>query len=347
VKIVFLYSLLTPSVSAVLRALVTNHEAQIVVYYWDKGGNKPYDLPEITCVDYRPMSALSAKDIEQQTLRENPELIYVTAWQEPKYLRTCRSAMSLGIPVVSGFDDNWLGTVRQRVGAKLIRLIKRFHFSHAMASGPRQYHYARLFGFADKEILYYLFSADTDRFDFEAGSSVASKEDAPFIYIGRYSASKGIKTLAAGYRIYRESLEGRRNLICFGNGDEKVLLESIEGIDVREYTTHANLIKQCRISAAFVLPSVYDPSPLVVHEMTLLGMPLVLSENVGNRLMFLINGFNGFVFRASDPQDLASKLKRFDTMLPKAHATFVSNSHKLSAQHSPELVAASLVSILI
>jgi glycosyltransferase involved in cell wall biosynthesis len=347
-KIIFLYSLLTPSVASVLRSLVANHCASIVFYYWDKGGNKPFSLPTIPGVEYRPVSTLSANEIASQVLSEAPDLIYVVAWQERKYLRACRLVLKAQVPVIAGFDDNYLGTWKQRFGLLMVRAFKHHYFSHAMVSGPRQYHYASMFGFADDQIIYYLFSADAARFSNASREAVnrALGTDRKFIFVGRYSAVKGIATLAAGYRIYRERLGGKYRLACFGSGKEEAKLRDIEGLEVNGYIDHDSLVEHCRNAVAFVLPSVYDPSPLVVHEMSLQGLPMVLSDNVGNRHMFLIGGFNGFIFRTDDPEDLARALAKIDQLSDEELANFGRNSLRLSVQHAPDLVAASLVSVV-
>jgi glycosyltransferase involved in cell wall biosynthesis len=346
-SIVFLYSLITPSVSAVLKELVERYKVNLVVYYWDKGGNKPFELKEVSGIKYIPSSKLSARQISDEVLSIAPAAVYVTAWQERKYLEACRKMIRKGVPVIAGFDDNWINSFRQRVGSLVVRSLRKWHFSHAMVSGPRQYHYAMRFGFRDSQILYYLFSADTSRFRKAANSQTEPRNAIDsFIFIGRYTESKGIETLAQAFAIYRSKLAGKLKLKCFGNGVDSNLLEKVEGVEVNGYVGHEAIQSVCNNAIAFVLPSIYDPSPLVVHEMALSGMPLLLSENVGNRHMFLINGFNGYTFQAGDPHDLARRLKDFEELSERQLNAMRQQSVRLAEQHNPTFTAASIMSVV-
>jgi glycosyltransferase involved in cell wall biosynthesis len=348
-KIVFLYTLTTNSVYAVLRSLAENSQNEIMVFYWNKGGNKPVSPPEISNVKFIGSSNLSNKDICDIVSKFSPSLIYVTAWQEKKYLPVVYKFKRNGIPVVAGFDDNWIGSLRQVAGSLLVSILGSLFFSHAMVSGPRQYYYAIKFGFKDSQILYYLFSADTNNFKANQDTlinPVISSNKTSFIFIGRYSDVKGISTLAKGFTIYKQQFRGRYNLICFGNGPQKKLLEGIEGVIVNDYGDMKTIINSANESLAFILPSNYDPSPLVVHEMALLGLPLLLSSNVGNRHMFLINNYNGLLFKAGDPNDLARSLIEFDALSVDEISQWGRNSILLSKQHNENFVGSSLISII-
>jgi glycosyltransferase involved in cell wall biosynthesis len=163
--------------------------------------------------------------------------------------------------------------------------------------------------------------------------------------VGRYAKDKGISTLADAYRLYQRDFDGERPLKCYGVGDQEALLRGIPGLEVRGYTSHDDLVAECRTAAAFVLPAIYDACPLVVHEMCLIGLPLLLSCNVGNRHIFLIEGFNGFCFDADDPVDLAKAFRRFDELSLAEIRQFAANSRLLGTQHHPRFTAASLLSI--
>lgn len=343
-KILFLYTLVTNSVYAVLRSLTEYKDVEILVIYWDKGGNKPVNVPHIPKVVFQPVSAMSSNDIFNLSKSFGPNLIYVTAWQERRYLYVVYKFRIMKIPVVAGFDDNWLGNFRQHLGSVIVMLFSKYFFSHAMVSGPRQYHYAIKFGFKDSQILYYLFSADVNSFLPIEHDNLMGKSN--FIFVGRYHNVKGISTLADAFKIYKSRLNGKFNLICFGNGPQRSLLEGIEDVTVNDYADMTTIVNEASKAVAFILPSTYDPSPLIVHEMVSLGLPLVLSENVGNKHIFLINHFNGFTFKTSDPNDLARAMLKFDGLTLSELQELSKNSYRLSLQHRPDFVAASLISVV-
>lgn len=346
-KILYLYTELTPSVIAVIKQLTARYSAHVDVFYWEKGGHTPYQPPAVEGVTFIPSRRLSARQIKDQSVALNPDVIYISAWEDRRYLMAAREFVRLAKPVIAGFDDIWEGNLRQQIGSVLVRMIGRFFFTHAMVSGPRQYEYAKKFGFRDESILYHLFSADVDSF---TGVDAANRrENYPrrFLFVGRFQELKALDILATGFRIYREKLGGPWALTCIGNGHLKHLIEGIEGLEVRGYMQHKDLLGLLRDVGAFVLASRNDPSPLVVHEFTTAGLPMILSENVGNRHLFLIDGFNGYRFRREDAEDLAAKMYKLSCQSDERLREMGLNSKRLSLQHNPQLVAASLVSVVI
>jgi glycosyltransferase involved in cell wall biosynthesis len=105
------------------------------------------------------------------------------------------------------------------------------------------------------------------------------------------------------------------------------------------------IINMMQTVGAFTLASRTDVSPLVVHEFASSGLPLVLSDAIGNRQIFLIDGYNGYSFKSEDHIDLAYKMLKISSTSPQKLFELGVNSHKLSRIHNAEFVAASLMSI--
>jgi glycosyltransferase involved in cell wall biosynthesis len=61
-------------------------------------------------------------------------------------------------------------------------------------------------------------------------------------------------------------------------------------------------------SDLFVLPSEYDPCPLVVPEAMLSGLPVILSDAILGRLGMIDSGKNGYIYPCGDIQCLAAIL---------------------------------------
>lgn len=59
----------------------------------------------------------------------------------------------------------------------------------------------------------------------------------------------------------------------------------------------------------FVLPSEYDPCPLVVCEAMFCGLPVILSDAVLGRLEMIHPGQSGYIYRCGDSDQLAAILK--------------------------------------
>ena len=96
----------------------------------------------------------------------NPNLTVVSGWVDLCYLRMSRMLISNKKDVIVGFDDQWHGTLKQRVAQVLGKLkFFKIFFSVAWVSGLYQYEYARKLGFKKQQIIYDLYSANVDLFN--------------------------------------------------------------------------------------------------------------------------------------------------------------------------------------
>ncbi len=76
------------------------------------------------------------------------------------------------------------------------------------------------------------------------------------------------------------------------------------------FVNATNLPGYYKASDLFVLPSRYDPSPLVVPEAMFSGIPVILSDRIVGRAAMIQPGESGYLFRCGDTEDLARILKK-------------------------------------
>ncbi len=101
-----------------------------------------------------------------------------------------------------------------------------------------------------------------------------------------------------------------------------------------------------RQSGAFILPSRYEPWGVVVHEFATAGLPLLLSEHVGARPQFLIDGLNGYTFYQDSAKDLAQKMHQLSSLSCESLLKMGQVSAGMAKRVTPEIAAASFVSAL-
>lgn len=260
-----------------------------------------------------------------------PELVYVSGWMDRGYLTVARMLRSRNIPVVMGLDGQWFGTLRQRLTALLFRLFLQRCFSHAWVAGPRQYEYARRLGFCTHSIAQNLLSGNYSLFAERRGTWYNSECSCSgfFLYVGRLVDDKAIDVLAAGYRLYRQRARNPWSLRCVGNGPLESELIGQPGIEVRGFSDQKDLLELASHAGAFVLASRREPWGVVVHEFAAAGLPLLLSTAVGAGDMFLIHGYNGFLFDAGSPEALAAAMARLSAMPEGELAAMGARSRKL------------------
>ena len=63
-------------------------------------------------------------------------------------------------------------------------------------------------------------------------------------------------------------------------------------------------------SGAFILPSLFEPWGVVVHEAVLSKLPLLLSEQCGSSEVFLERDNNGYSFDSNDLNSMKSAIRK-------------------------------------
>lgn len=347
-RILYLYSEIGPYNIPVLRRLSEQYGARIDVVCWDQKCLKPYTPPEIPNVQFHRRSQFDSRSIFLLAEAIQPDIIYVSGWMDKGYFQTSRMFKARGVPVVTGFDDQWVGSLRQRVGCVVFRLYYQRFFSHAWVAGPRQFEFAKRLGFANQSIIHDMLSCDYDRFSAAIKNLEAKRYVFPhtFLYVGNFRRVKGTDTLANAYEKYRRMVSSPWGLTCVGNGELKPIISACHDIEVLEYLPQKELVKLCSQAGALILPSRHDQWGVVVHEFAAAGLPLLLSENVGAKEILLIENFNGFSYPADSVDALAAAMCKMSAKSDSELYQMGLNSHKLAARITPETSAANLVSVM-
>jgi glycosyltransferase involved in cell wall biosynthesis len=166
------------------------------------------------------------------------------------------------------------------------------------------------------------------------------------LYAGRFTESKGLDTLIEAFKIYQTLYAGTWGLTCIGNGPFENKLQQQAGITVEPFAEQSTLASRATLTGAFVLPSRYEPWGVVVHEFASAGLPLLLSNKVGARQQFLVEGLNGYTFEAGLATDLAAKMHQLASASDAQLLSMGRASQQLSSALSPEVATASFVSVL-
>lgn len=344
-KILYLYAEVMGYTMATIEEL-SARGAELHIVHWDRGKLTPYAAPAMANVTMYSRSDIDTGGMMALAERVAPDITVVSGWQDRDYLAVARKLRDQGRVVVIGFDDQWFGTLRQRVAGVLCRFgyLSRY-FTHAWVSGPFQYEYAVRLGFAKNRVVYDLYSADLRRFHASYLESAAQKRARyphRFLFVGRFNPVKGLDTLLAAWK----AIEGERKdweLHLIGNGDLRDQLASVEGIVVKDFMQPDELIREVRDAGCFVLASINEPWGVVVHEFAAAGLPLVLSDVIGAAATFLIPGHNGFAFKVGDAGSLAATLRKVIAASDEQLLEMSEASHQLSKRITPQTSAANLL----
>lgn len=343
-KILYLYSEIVGYNIPIFEEFVDCYNAEVHVVHWDHKKLKPYLPKEVEGVTYYKRSLNSYNEILCLANRIKPHIIYISGWMDRDYLKVTKQFKKRGVPIITAFDDIWMGTIRQRIGALIFPFYFKKFFTHAWVAGPYQFEFARRLGFKREEIIFDMLSADTNTFEVDKSKQ---KLVPNFIYVGNFRLVKGTDILIKAFEIYKNKYSGKWNLIVVGNGDlENGFLNNAD-IKIFPFSSSDQIKEIAKGAGTFILPSRHDQWGVVVHEFTSLGLPVILSENVGAKAMFLIDGFNGYTFKTSDEEDLALKMVKISNLSYSELDRMGENSRLLSNRISVKSSAANFMSILV
>jgi glycosyltransferase involved in cell wall biosynthesis len=106
-------------------------------------------------------------------------------------------------------------------------------------------------------------------------------------------------------------------LVFAGDGPERASLEAkAKSLGVAERTRFLGFVNQSglplvyRSADLFILPSGYDPCPVVVCEAMLCGCPVALSNEIHGRFDLVSDAKTGFIYPCGDIEALAGVLRR-------------------------------------
>ncbi|MDF1683526.1 MAG: glycosyltransferase family 4 protein [Legionellaceae bacterium] len=347
-KILYLYAEVMGYTMAIIKALVERGvEAHVV--HWDHKKLTTYQAPECSNVYMYKRSEMSIDAMRDFAQALAPTITVVAGWMDKGYMKVIRQLRAQGKVVVTGFDAQWCGSMRQYAAAVFGALDYFSHYySHAWVSGAYQYEYARRLGFDKKEIIYDLLSADLNLFHDAYQGCIEKKAKCyphRFLFVGRFEPVKGLDTLLKAWQLLGK---GRCDweLHLIGNGSLKTTLQATQGVVVKDFMQPELLKKEVAHAGCFLLPSTNEPWGVVVHEFAAAGIPLILSDVVGARSTFLISGLNGYLFKANDAQALANRMRQICELSDQKLMTMAEASHQLSYRISPQTSAANLLSLI-
>ena len=347
-KILYLYADLMGYQIPIFKEYVEKYKAEVHVVYWDHKKKTPYKPPAFNNITYYKRSAFQKKQLIDFVSDLNPDIVYISGWMDKDYLSAVKVLRKRGIPVVPGFDDMWCCTLRQRLASCLFPLVKDRYFSHAWVAGPYQYEFAKKLGFKNEQIVFNCLSADLKIFnDFYSKSIEAKSKQYPhrFLYAGRFESIKGVDLLIDAWKKIRGKQKDWE-LCIVGNGSLADKLVNQSGVIVKDFMQPEQLVAEIEKCGCFILPSRKDQWGLVLHEFSAAGLPIICSDACGAAPVFVTPGFNGYIFKSKEINDLANKMLRIVNSSDQELAAMSANSHLNGQKITPEMSAASFVSIL-
>lgn len=329
---------------ACLEALRAKYGVEIFAVEYPLSEKAPYKVSPLSGV-----AALACKtefrkasELADRIIKFNPDAVYISGWSDKLYMAAAKLLRGAGIPVISGLDAQYKGTLRQHVATRLAPYLLKPSIDVMWAAGERQRYFAQRLGYAGSKCWEGLLCCDWEHFALPEGD--ISERKRQFLFVGRYVVAKGLDTLLDAYRSYRASAEHPWDLVCAGAGPLGSVFEGQAGVRNLGFVQPDQLPELFRESSAFVLPSRHEPWGVVVQEAAASRMPIICSDRVGAAVHLVKNFYNGFVPPADDADSLADCMLRISKATPEKLVEMGERSFSLGQQYLPERWADTLVS---
>lgn len=345
ISIVFLWAEVGGYLEAVLKSLSSQTVGSISVVHWDRrdSNTTQYKIKDIENIGFYARSTTRDETILSLLEKTKPKIIVVSGWMDSGYIWACKRYKKVNplVKIVAGIDDIWTGSLRQRLGQIYYRLFYKKLFDFMWISGQPQFSFAQRFGYDIESIIFNLYSADTEMFKMRAGITKR------FIFVGRFVKVKALDLLVQSYCRLPANVQNEWPLLLIGDGDQKpiILERGNPNIKMLPFLQPEELRQELLKGGVGCLPSHKDQWGVVLHEYALMGLPMLASTGCGATTEFLISGFNGFMFRKGDVNDIHRAMKEFTSLSDADFNQFAENSLKLGNRITSEISAASLLSV--
>lgn len=316
----------------------------VSVVRWTEGCLTPYIPPTIQNTVIYSRSSFTQTTLLSKIYEIQPDIIWVAGWMDKVYCKVSEIyRKEKHIPVIAGSDTQWRGG-KQWLNVLFSPFRHKRWFSHIMVAGLWQYEYARRLGFSQYQILHPFHSADIKIFHQVDIDKKVISYPKKLLFVGRFAKEKGLSCLLEAWA----SISDRKGwtLTLIGNGPQRKLLEGFPDVTIKDFMSQDKIALEMQQAGAFVLPSVYEPWALVLHEAAAGGLPILASNCCGAVPYFVLENYNGHLFI---PGDVSSIRKTIQILINTSDDDLILMSYKsreLSKRITPEIVAQTLLSIL-
>lgn len=335
-KFLVLYEELATYFVNCLNHFAENENCEILVISKQINQIAPFEFKQQKKnISFFEREKLSEGEIKNKISQFNPDFVYLSGWIYKPYLKFIKQLKLKN--VIIGFDNQYNGSFKQRLGAIYFQLKWKSLIKAAFVPGEKQVQFAKKLGFTDKFISKNVYCCDTKLYNEYYESTKNKKQEIPkrFLFVGRYVEEKGISDLWKAFIEIQNENVNDWELWCVGKGPLKpVNHPKIKHLGFIQPTDFLSVIEN---TGVFILPSNFEPWGVVLHEYTCAGYPIVTTINVGSSELFLKDKENGFLIEANNYSHLKSTLKKIVSLSNAELIKMGMKSRELSGLITPEI----------
>lgn len=311
-RIVLCWADISGYMAACWRALSQVPGVELHVIAWESG-SKTFSTDLVKDINCKLLTQEQKNDaalIKSLVKEAKPDVLYVSGWFHPPYRQLLHDADFESTPKWLGVDTPWWGTLRQQVGTIALRRLMR-RVDRVFVAGERAWQYMRRLGLDESQVARGLYGVNYETLSalHPQRTQLPGGWPKQFLYVGRYAPEKSLDLLMEAYASYRQQVSDPWPLTCCGSGTEKNVLANREGVQDLGFQQPAQISEVMLRHGVFVLPSKFDPWPLVVVEASAAGLPVICTEACGSSVELVRPYFNGIPVATGNAEALAGAMR--------------------------------------
>lgn len=311
-KILFLYTEIAAYLtSSVKYFLQKNPQAEVHIVRFPVNKEAPFEIKHFPNLFLYQRNEFNSSALFDFAKSLKPDIVLCSGWVDKTYLKICSHFFNI-TPCVLILDNHWSGNWKQWILRLSSSFTLRRMFSEVWVPGLPQKEYALKLGFKESKIHTGFYCADTSLYSNYYHSLKQSKSiGSNFLVVARYIPAKGLDNLWNAFTELKDNGELKEwELYCVGTGqnfETRKIHPAIHHLGFKQPHELGEIIEK---TSVFVLPSLFEPWGVVVHEYAAAGYPMLLSKYVGAGSAFLIPNENGYVFDPLNKESIQEALKK-------------------------------------
>lgn len=271
-----------------------------------------------------------------------PDALIVGGAFLPALRRLADECFSRDRRVLLASDQNWTGSIRQRLIDPLRMRLNRIHsYSGILVPGESgEEYYSRTVGHG--RIFQGLYGADPSVF--HGGVSLPERPKL-FVFVGQFIARKNVIGLAKAFIRFSSRHPEWRLRLC-GSGKQRKEIPTHSKIEILDFVQPQGLADIYRQARCLVLPSVEEHWGVVVHEAALSGCALALTKRVG-AAQDLAHPLNSALFEARSDVAIEQALEKLASWSDKEWSNAECISRDLAKKFGPAVFSDSIARALM
>lgn len=342
-KITFFYAEVTPYFFGCLKYLSTKHpQYDVEVIYLNKFANINFNtIPRYCFLNKGNFS--SKKKLLDHINSELPDLLLVSGRMDNDYLYVSKMIKKKCV-TVSLQDTLYSFGIKHILKKIFTNHIYKKYFKKIWATGTLHSAFALSMGYKFDNIREGFYVADEKYFNSKININY-DVESLKFLFIGRLEKEKNIEIFASTLDQINSEFKTNHRFKIIGKGKLQKKINNYKCVDIlgfKNIDEMINIASECHV---FCLPSTYEPWGVVLHEMALLGMPILVSENCGSAFDLVQNNINGFKFKPKEKKSIKKAILKFMNLSKEKKKQFGESSISIASKINHDYWCNTLISL--